>query len=236
MKRNTKTADKLYYDYLGSFGETVPNPNGCKPLKLTKKRFASLYGFDTWRDFKELIESSEPDEIAEQLATCGSDIKSHTTPLIIESLLSEKQNVEQVLSLHVKLGNLSNDEVERYIVIDNETSTEGGFAVLSDLFTVHDPALFFNLILKDAQFIECHLWERTSFKTWLTVFQILRSEGKIFPEEKLSCLWEEANILLNDRDDTPHWGNFAHANKAAIRCLTGIAVQNFLALKVNKLR
>ncbi|WP_337219540.1 hypothetical protein, partial [Vibrio parahaemolyticus] len=80
MKNSIKIADKLYSDYLDSFGETVPNPNGKKPLKLTKQRFAGLYGFDTWRDFKVLIESNEPVRIAEHVAAYGVDIKCHTTP------------------------------------------------------------------------------------------------------------------------------------------------------------
>lgn len=228
MKNSIKIADKLYSDYLDSFGETVPNPNGKKPLKLTKQRFAGLYGFDTWRDFKVLIESNEPVRIAEHVAAYGVDIKRHTTPHIIDIFLSERQDVEKVLSLHAKLGNLSADVVKRYTAQDNEISNAEVYDVLIDLFTAHEPALKFNLRLKDAQFIVAHLWDRASLKTRLAVFQILSIERKEFPEDKLTGLWKEINTLLSDRGEPPHWGNFAHANKEAIRRLTGTAVQRSL--------
>lgn len=228
MKRKPKFAEKLYSDYLDAFGETVPNPNGKKPLKLTKQRFAGLYGFDTWRDFKELVESNEPGDIAEHVATLDADIKRHTTPLIIDILLSEKMDVEAVLSVHVKLGTLSFEDVVNFTGEGNEGVSEGVHDVLIDLFTTYDPAAKFNLKLSDIQFILDHMWDTTSLKTRLNVFQVLSEGNTEFPMDKLSGLWEETNALLSDRSNTPHWGNFAHANKEAIRRLTGTAVQHSL--------
>ena len=228
MKIKPKFAEKLYSEYLDEFGETVPHPNGKKPLKLTKQRFAGLYGFDTWRDLKELIETNNPGEMAEHVSTLDADIKRHTTPLIIDILLKDKTDVAEVLMLHVKLGALANDDVENFTKQKSKGISKDVHDVLIDLFAAYEPATKFNLRLADIQFISEHLWDSSSLKTRLVVFQMLNVEKTQLPMDKLAGLWEEANALLSDRTNTPHWGNFAHANKEAIRRLTGTAVQHSL--------
>ncbi|MEF1340909.1 hypothetical protein REH81_29780, partial [Vibrio rotiferianus] len=62
-------AEQTFNQYLAEYGDTIPNPNGGKPLKLTKQRFASMWGFDYWRDYRAFIETNETAAISEHAAS-----------------------------------------------------------------------------------------------------------------------------------------------------------------------
>ncbi|MFZ3397678.1 hypothetical protein LCS82_09545 [Vibrio harveyi] len=219
-------AEQTFNHYLAEYGDTIPNPNGVKPLKLTKQRFASMWGFDYWRDYRAFIETNETAAISEHAASLDKKIIKVLAPALIEFLSKDEMYVAEALKVYNELGLLNDADFEHFSKRHYAELPISLKNFLMKLFTECDPSKCFKLRLQDCHFIATNLWDTLTLETKLAVFHRLNISDHTLPYQQQSELWNTCYAWLSDRSERPYWDNFYGAKTESIRRLIAVAVKS----------